>query len=298
MLISGHRALAKSAFACWRAASAARICTSSTATSLTRHQWSGHEIVGRVELVGDRVDAFEPGERVGIPWPGWSCRSAGLSGTRTPRVALANRSTGGMRNTRPPMLRFRFPLRATYDDCHAHVITLQFVREVGQSGRRTRRACTRDPARWGPGRTNLGAASWRPARTNAGKPPVTAARSAECRHLQPLLFSTKVGCVLARAAWSREEWHSGDCRRSVHVRIPEHQIPVHEQILEGAGAPETTAGASPDARDLAWRGGHDMSCARGDVPDRAAVPVWTTAEDPRRGNRYQAPAGKVYGSAS
>jgi propanol-preferring alcohol dehydrogenase len=33
----------------------------------------GHEIVGRVEAVGERVENFRIGERVGIPWLGWTC---------------------------------------------------------------------------------------------------------------------------------------------------------------------------------------------------------------------------------
>ena len=33
----------------------------------------GHEIVGRVIAVGAGVDGFKPGERVGIPWLGWTC---------------------------------------------------------------------------------------------------------------------------------------------------------------------------------------------------------------------------------
>src|SRR6187397_111112 len=33
----------------------------------------GHEIVGRVESVGRDVTAHAPGDRVGIPWLGWSC---------------------------------------------------------------------------------------------------------------------------------------------------------------------------------------------------------------------------------
>src|SRR5262245_59189542 len=33
----------------------------------------GHEIVGRVEEVGPLVKTFVPGDRVGIPWLGWSC---------------------------------------------------------------------------------------------------------------------------------------------------------------------------------------------------------------------------------
>ena len=33
----------------------------------------GHEIVGRVELVGENVDTLRPGMRVGIPWLGATC---------------------------------------------------------------------------------------------------------------------------------------------------------------------------------------------------------------------------------
>ena len=33
----------------------------------------GHEIVGHVEELGEGVDGFRIGERVGIPWLGWTC---------------------------------------------------------------------------------------------------------------------------------------------------------------------------------------------------------------------------------
>jgi alcohol dehydrogenase, propanol-preferring len=33
----------------------------------------GHEIVGRVEALGPGVTRFAPGDRVGIPWLGWTC---------------------------------------------------------------------------------------------------------------------------------------------------------------------------------------------------------------------------------
>lgn len=33
----------------------------------------GHEIVGTVEACGDAVSRFRPGDRVGVPWLGWSC---------------------------------------------------------------------------------------------------------------------------------------------------------------------------------------------------------------------------------
>ena len=33
----------------------------------------GHEIVGRVEELGEGVEGFRLGERVGVPWLGWTC---------------------------------------------------------------------------------------------------------------------------------------------------------------------------------------------------------------------------------
>jgi propanol-preferring alcohol dehydrogenase len=33
----------------------------------------GHEVVGRVEALGDGVTGFAAGDRVGIPWLGWTC---------------------------------------------------------------------------------------------------------------------------------------------------------------------------------------------------------------------------------
>jgi propanol-preferring alcohol dehydrogenase len=38
----------------------------------------GHEIVGRVVAVGRDVTAHSPGDRVGVPWLGWSCGSCGF----------------------------------------------------------------------------------------------------------------------------------------------------------------------------------------------------------------------------
>ena len=33
----------------------------------------GHEIAGAVALVGERVEDFRIGDRVGVPWLGWTC---------------------------------------------------------------------------------------------------------------------------------------------------------------------------------------------------------------------------------
>src|SRR6476469_6790842 len=33
----------------------------------------GHEIVGRVEMTGSAVTGMREGDRVGVPWLGWTC---------------------------------------------------------------------------------------------------------------------------------------------------------------------------------------------------------------------------------
>src|SRR5690348_18045358 len=33
----------------------------------------GHEIAGRIEAVGTGVSGFREGDRVGVPWLGWTC---------------------------------------------------------------------------------------------------------------------------------------------------------------------------------------------------------------------------------
>ena len=33
----------------------------------------GHEVIGRIEALGPGVDRFRLGERVGVPWLGWTC---------------------------------------------------------------------------------------------------------------------------------------------------------------------------------------------------------------------------------
>lgn len=40
----------------------------------------GHEIVGEVAAVGASVEKFDTGQRVGIPWLGWTCGHCGHCG--------------------------------------------------------------------------------------------------------------------------------------------------------------------------------------------------------------------------
>ena len=67
----------------------------------------GHEIVGRIEQVGETSENFKVGERVGIPWLGWTCGECNycLSGRENlcERAQFtATRSTVDMRNTLLP----------------------------------------------------------------------------------------------------------------------------------------------------------------------------------------------------
>jgi propanol-preferring alcohol dehydrogenase len=68
----------------------------------------GHEIVGRIVAIGPAVDGFTIGERVGIPWLGWTCGECRFC--RTGRENLCPRarftgytSDGDMRTTHSQM---------------------------------------------------------------------------------------------------------------------------------------------------------------------------------------------------
>src|SRR5919201_6371599 len=50
----------------------------------------GHQIVGRVEAVGRGVRDFAPGDRVGVPWLGWTDQTCALP--RRPREPLPERA--------------------------------------------------------------------------------------------------------------------------------------------------------------------------------------------------------------
>jgi propanol-preferring alcohol dehydrogenase len=84
----------------------------------------GHEIVGRVEAVGARVTTFAPGDRVGIPWLGWSCGDCEFC--RAERENLCRRArftgyhiNGGYAEHTVADSRFCFRLPPGYDDHQA-----------------------------------------------------------------------------------------------------------------------------------------------------------------------------------
>ena len=84
----------------------------------------GHEIVGRVEAVGDAVTNHQVGGRVGIPWLGGSCGNCEFCRTGRENLCRAARYTGyqidgGFADYAVADASFCFPIPEAYDDSHA-----------------------------------------------------------------------------------------------------------------------------------------------------------------------------------
>jgi len=84
----------------------------------------GHEIVGRVEQVAPGVTGFAVGERVGIPWLGYSCGHCEYCVSGRENLCRSARYTGyqidgGYAEHAVADARFCFSLPAAYDDQHA-----------------------------------------------------------------------------------------------------------------------------------------------------------------------------------
>jgi propanol-preferring alcohol dehydrogenase len=84
----------------------------------------GHEIVGTVAELGPGVERFRPGERVGVPWLGWSCGECRYC--RAGRENLCDRARftgyqldGGYAEYTVADARFCFPLPPAYGDREA-----------------------------------------------------------------------------------------------------------------------------------------------------------------------------------
>ena len=84
----------------------------------------GHEIVGQVAEVGSNVEGFRIGERVGIPWLGWTC--GGCKFCRSGRENLCERARftgytidGGYAEYTVADARFCFRIPDAYDDVAA-----------------------------------------------------------------------------------------------------------------------------------------------------------------------------------
>jgi alcohol dehydrogenase, propanol-preferring len=84
----------------------------------------GHEIVGVVVDRGEAAEAFAPGERVGVPWLGWTCGVCHYC--RTGRENLCDRARftgynldGGYAEYTVAEERFCFPIPSGYSDIEA-----------------------------------------------------------------------------------------------------------------------------------------------------------------------------------
>jgi propanol-preferring alcohol dehydrogenase len=84
----------------------------------------GHEVVGRVEALGEGVDRFRVGDRVGLPWLGWTCGVCAFC--RSGRENLCERARftgydldGGYAEAALADARYAFPLPAGYGDAEA-----------------------------------------------------------------------------------------------------------------------------------------------------------------------------------
>ena len=84
----------------------------------------GHEIVGEVEALGSAVRGFKKGQRVGIPWLGWTCGECEFCLTDRENLCLRARFTGftidgGYAEYTVADARFCFPIPEGYDDVAA-----------------------------------------------------------------------------------------------------------------------------------------------------------------------------------
>jgi len=84
----------------------------------------GHEIVGLLTEIGAGVDRFKAGDRVGVPWLGWTCGVCEYC--RTARENLCQRALftgytldGGYAEYVVADQRFCFPIPETYSDAEA-----------------------------------------------------------------------------------------------------------------------------------------------------------------------------------
>jgi len=84
----------------------------------------GHEIVGRVLATGRGADRYTAGDRVGVPWLGWTCGTCRSCTSGRENLCERARFTGyqidgGYAELAVADERFCFPLPAAYDDAHA-----------------------------------------------------------------------------------------------------------------------------------------------------------------------------------
>ena len=106
----------------------------------------GHEIVGRVEETGAEVRGFQIGQRVGIPWLGWTCGECRFCLTNRENLCEQARFTGytidgGYAEYTVADARFCFPIPDPFEDVAAApllcagLIGYRCLRKAGDSKR-------------------------------------------------------------------------------------------------------------------------------------------------------------------
>jgi propanol-preferring alcohol dehydrogenase len=84
----------------------------------------GHEIVGRIVSTGERAERFQPGDRVGVPWLGYTCGVCRFCTTGRENLCDRARFTGyqidgGYAEFTIADERYCFLLPESFDDVHA-----------------------------------------------------------------------------------------------------------------------------------------------------------------------------------
>ncbi len=109
----------------------------------------GHEIVGRVDALGPGVDGFQPGQRLGVPWLGWSCGQCRYCDRGQENLCPEARFTGydldgGYAEYTLADQRYCFPLPEAFEDQAAAPLLC-----AGLIGYRAYRMAGRDARRLG-----------------------------------------------------------------------------------------------------------------------------------------------------
>ena len=84
----------------------------------------GHEIVGIIAATGHGAERFKPGDRVGVPWLGWTCDKCAYCRTGRENLCEQARFTGytldgGYSEFTLANERFCFPIPTSYSDAEA-----------------------------------------------------------------------------------------------------------------------------------------------------------------------------------
>lgn len=107
----------------------------------------GHEIVGTVDALGEGVEGLTPGQRVGVPWLGWTCGrcrfcTSGRENLCDAPLLTGYTRDGGYAEYTVADARYVFPLAGSMDDAHAApllcagLIGWRSLRRAGEGARK------------------------------------------------------------------------------------------------------------------------------------------------------------------